>query len=497
MCWLSRLLVKVSFTASRLSRSSQIDSATVSNLTYLLAIATVDSQESLNHESVETHASFVNFHFGRSHERLLLGDFSVYFTVNNITMFRLDYAFLLRVHQSIRHRSSIFSASRSVAHTSSSPKRRLTSSIFYDSDIILFHANHKEEKSPSLLLPLKLHRCVVPRISAPSCSSDQKHPQKRMSSTSEDYPSTATTAASEDSLLPEATALSSDDVVMAPSVPSDIDVRPASCDLESGKVCICSTFEPTRTFATSKKRSFLELPEVVAPFSSASSATGESSTLVPSAAAAAAAAASGAKKPRKESDMDDAERMKKMEEACRTILECVGENPDREGLADTPSRWAKALLFMTKGYGQTCKEVTNGAIFNENHAEMVVVRNIDIHSLCEHHMVPFTGRVHIGYIPNGKVIGLSKLARIAEVYARRLQVQERLTRQIADAIVDAVQPLGVAVVIECSHMCMVMRGVQKVGASTTTSSVRGIFERNSKTRAEFFSIIHGNMIKMC
>ena len=131
-----------------------------------------------------------------------------------------------------------------------------------------------------------------------------------------------------------------------------------------------------------------------------------------------------------------------MQDACKTILECVGEDPNREGLAKTPARWAKALLFMTKGYGQNCEEVTNGAVFSEDHDEMVVVRNIDIHSLCEHHMVPFTGRVHIGYIPNGKVISLSKLARIAEVFARRLQVQERLTRQIADAVVDAVEPLG-------------------------------------------------------
>mmetsp|Transcript_61021 Transcript_61021/g.149405 ORF Transcript_61021/g.149405 Transcript_61021/m.149405 type:complete len:387 (-) Transcript_61021:105-1265(-) len=193
---------------------------------------------------------------------------------------------------------------------------------------------------------------------------------------------------------------------------------------------------------------------------------------------------------------DDETRLKTMKEACKTILECIGEKPDREGLLKTPERWAKALMFMTKGYCQTVEDVTNNAVFQEDHDEMVVVKNIDIHSLCEHHMVPFTGRISIGYIPNGKVIGLSKLARIAEVYARRLQVQERLTRQIADAVVDAVEPLGVGVVVECTHMCMVMRGVQKVGTSTTTSSVRGCFESSHKTRQEFFNIINSGM-KMC
>jgi GTP cyclohydrolase I len=249
-------------------------------------------------------------------------------------------------------------------------------------------------------------------------------------------------------------------------VPTDINVK--SCKLAAGQVCICETCEATRTRMIHRtvgtKRSL--------------SVTAE---------------APPAKKPREE----DPETLDKMSKACKTILECIGEDPDREGLVKTPTRWAKALLFMTKGYSQCCQQVTNGAVFSEDHDEMVVVRNIDIHSLCEHHMVPFSGRIHIGYIPNGRILGLSKLARIAEVFARRLQVQERLTRQIADAIVETVNPLGVAVVIECTHFCMVMRGVQKVGASTTTSSVRGIFESNPKTRAEFFSIIHGNGIKMC
>ena len=187
-------------------------------------------------------------------------------------------------------------------------------------------------------------------------------------------------------------------------------------------------------------------------------------------------------------------RLEKMKGACETILQCIGEDPEREGLVKTPKRWAEALLFLTKGYTQTVEEVTNDAIFEEGLGganDMVVVRDIDIHSLCEHHMVPFTGKVHVGYIPRRKVLGISKIARIAEVYARRLQVQERLTREIGSAIMNAINPLGVAVVVECSHMCMVMRGVQKVGSNTVTSSVLGCFQTDQKTRSEFFSIING------
>lgn len=256
-------------------------------------------------------------------------------------------------------------------------------------------------------------------------------------------------------------------------VPSDIDIKGDECVLASGKVCICSTCEATRTRMLHRLGS-----------KEASKKRTRTDSI-------------SAKVPEKKSRKDEAEQIEKMQGACKTILECIGEDPEREGLLKTPLRWAKALMFMTKGYAQTCEEVTNNAIFSEDHDEMVVVRNISIHSLCEHHMVPFTGRVHIGYIPNGKVVGLSKLARIAEVFARRLQVQERLTSQIADAVVDAVEPLGVAVVVECAHMCMVMRGVQKEGTSTVTSSVRGCFQSNSKTRAEFFSIVHGSTPKMC
>jgi len=167
-----------------------------------------------------------------------------------------------------------------------------------------------------------------------------------------------------------------------------------------------------------------------------------------------------------------------------------GEDPSREGLLDTPQRAAKAFDFFTKGYSETLAEVLNGAVFNEECRELVLVKDIDLYSLCEHHLVPFIGKAHIAYIPNGKVVGLSKLARVAEMFARRLQVQERLTRQIAHAIQDAIKPLGVCVVIEATHMCMVMRGVQKSSARTVTSCVLGACQKDPRTRAEIFSLIN-------
>ena len=178
-----------------------------------------------------------------------------------------------------------------------------------------------------------------------------------------------------------------------------------------------------------------------------------------------------------------------MMQAVRTLLLGLGEDPDREGLRDTPKRVVKALKFLTSGYQQSLDELLNGAVFHEDANEMVLIRDIDIFSSCEHHILPIIGRAHVAYIPNGKVIGLSKIARICEMYARRLQVQERLTAQIADALLGLLQPQGVAVVIEATHMCMVMRGVEKPGSWTSTSAVRGIFADSAKTRQEFMSLI--------
>ena len=176
-------------------------------------------------------------------------------------------------------------------------------------------------------------------------------------------------------------------------------------------------------------------------------------------------------------------------QAVRTLLIGLGENPDREGLKDTPKRVVKALKFLTSGYDQSIDELLNGAVFTEDANEMVLVRDIDLFSSCEHHILPIIGRAHIAYIPNGKVIGLSKIARICEMYARRLQVQERLTLQIANALQGLLKPQGVAVVIEATHMCMVMRGVQKPGSWTVTSAMRGVFSEDARTREEFMNLI--------
>lgn len=183
-------------------------------------------------------------------------------------------------------------------------------------------------------------------------------------------------------------------------------------------------------------------------------------------------------------------REQRIAAAVRTLLTELGEDPDRDGLLETPERYARAMLFFTKGYEDNVKDVIKRAVFEEDHDEMVIVKDIDVFSLCEHHLVPFYGKIHIAYIPNSKVIGLSKLARLAEMFSRRLQVQERLTKQVAMALWNILQPQGVAVVMEASHMCMVMRGVQKPGASTTTSCMLGRFREMHKTREEFLSLLN-------
>jgi len=178
-----------------------------------------------------------------------------------------------------------------------------------------------------------------------------------------------------------------------------------------------------------------------------------------------------------------------MKEQFKKILENIGENPNREGLKKTPERAADAFKFFTSGYDQNIKDVVNGAIYKEKSNNMVILKNIGFYSLCEHHLLPFFGKCHIAYIPDGKVIGLSKLPRIVNMYARRLQIQERITAQIAETINKVIKPKGVAVVMEAAHMCMMMRGVEKQDSTTTTSSVLGAFAKNRKTREEFLKLI--------
>lgn len=190
----------------------------------------------------------------------------------------------------------------------------------------------------------------------------------------------------------------------------------------------------------------------------------------------------------KKNDIYNSETTEAIKKSFSEILIGLGESIDRDGLAKTPERAAKAMQFLTQGYQQDASEILKSALFKEDYSEMVVVKDIEVYSLCEHHLLPFYGKAHIAYIPNGYVVGLSKIPRIVDVYARRLQVQERMTHEILHSIDDALKPLGVAVVIEAAHMCMMMRGVQKQNSSTTTSAFTGAF-RNIETRNEFLSLI--------
>jgi len=174
----------------------------------------------------------------------------------------------------------------------------------------------------------------------------------------------------------------------------------------------------------------------------------------------------------------------------KKILELLGEDTQREGLVKTPHRVAKALQFLTQGYAQDPKAILNEALFSTTNDEMVLVRDIEFYSMCEHHILPIIGRVHVAYIPDGKVVGLSKIPRIVDVFARRLQIQEQLTEQIADAISEVIQPKGVAVVVHARHMCMEMRGVQKINSTTLSSALRGLFKSDERTRSEFFNLIN-------
>ena len=188
----------------------------------------------------------------------------------------------------------------------------------------------------------------------------------------------------------------------------------------------------------------------------------------------------------------DAEITASLAQNYKSIIDGLGENSTREGLEKTPERAAKAMQFLTHGYALDPLDILKSALFTEEHSQMIVVKNIEVYSMCEHHMLPFFGKAHVAYIPNGKIVGLSKIPRIVDAYARRMQVQERLTDQIKNCIEEALQPLGVAVVIEAQHMCMQMRGIEKQNSFTTTSSFTGAFEKN-KTRKEFISLISNKL----
>jgi GTP cyclohydrolase I len=182
--------------------------------------------------------------------------------------------------------------------------------------------------------------------------------------------------------------------------------------------------------------------------------------------------------------MDD-----KLEHLYLQIIKDIGEDPHRDGLEKTPARAANALQYLTRGYQQTVEEVVNNAIFESDNDQMILVKNIELYSLCEHHLLPFIGKCHVAYIPTGKVIGLSKIARIVDMYARRLQIQENLTKQIADTVMDAIQPAGVGVIIEAQHLCMMMRGVEKQNSKMTTSMMLGTFLDHDRTRSEFLRLV--------
>ena len=195
----------------------------------------------------------------------------------------------------------------------------------------------------------------------------------------------------------------------------------------------------------------------------------------------------------KREDVYSPEAIEELKVHYREILRLLGEDPEREGLIKTPERVAKCMQFLTKGYAEEPAEILRSAIFKEDYRQMVIVKDIELYSLCEHHMLPFYGKAHVAYIPNGQIVGLSKIPRCVESFARRLQVQERLTMEIRDCIQETLNPLGVAVVIEAAHMCMQMRGVEKQGSKTTTSAFTGIFLSDQRTREEFLNLISAKL----